>query len=98
MTAPGIHHISPPQPRAWIRLPDRAGTIRGYVKAIEIRADGTAWVLITVPQWVREGDSLAPGLVDMWAPVEAAEYSEGDDIEQVKRIMRGEVTPAFAQS
>lgn len=83
-----IHHVPAPQPRGWIRLPDQAGTVRGTITRIEDRPDGSAWVGLSCPQWVRTEENLIPGRAVMWAPLASVQVMDSDDLEQTLALLR----------
>ena len=83
-----IHHVPAPQPRSWIRLPDQAGTIRGTITLIEGRPDGSTWVGLSCPQWVRTEENLTPGHAIMWAPLGSVQVMGSDDLKQTLSLIR----------
>jgi hypothetical protein len=80
----------------WLCLPDRAGTIRGEIIAVEPR-DPVPWIKMRVPTWhrwttqVKVGQpskvGLAPGVTEIWAPADAVSTGE-QKRERLKNALR----------
>lgn len=98
-----VFAVPEPLPRVEVLLPDKAGKLRGKVATVEWRPDGTAWIEVLVPSWVRWSTQLAvgepstegigPGTVRMWAPSEAV-IGDEDDVLEIKRLHRESLTAA----
>jgi hypothetical protein len=71
---------------AWLKLPERGGTVRGEITAVEVRPSGDAWVKVRIPTWCRwstqlrvgqrSHEGLAPGTTEVWAPSDAVEVED----------------------
>lgn len=81
--------IELPEPiTAWLKLPDRAGTVRGEVTSAEVREGNLVWVKVRIPMWQRWStqvkvgepsmEGLTPGSMDVWAPAGVVEAEAGN--------------------